>query len=183
VVGVPGHTVLVEHQQVAGFQLADQTSHLGRQLGRRHVGQPPVRVIQELDRVNAQHLGGDPQLAGAYGRQLARRAVQCGRFAVGEAQHGDRDAAGGEPVQQRAEPERLIVRVRHHHEQASHVAGQRWELLRPAQHRVHSSAFHGDAAAHHSSELGRLAGDIERRTGLVLDRSDLCGVGVAVTRR
>ena len=75
--------------------------------------------------VDAQHTGGHTKLGRPHTRQITRLAPERGRLAMGEAQHIHVDATRGEPIHQRAKAKRLVVRVRHDHQQPAYVTSQR----------------------------------------------------------
>ena len=142
VVGVTGHAALVEHEEMARILLADQPAHVPSQLVQRAPVQATVGVVQQLHRLHTQHRGRGPQLDRADHAQLPGATVQRGRLAVGKTQHRDGNPAAGQPVHQRAQTERLVVRVRHHRQHPVDVPGQPRPLVAAADRRVRRALHH-----------------------------------------
>jgi hypothetical protein len=112
VVGVPGHARGVEHDQTRDAALPGDAHHVG--------GEAVDQALEGAVGVLAQDRGADPergrglaQLGLAQRGQVSGDAVDRRRLAMGQAQHGHLGARATERVEDRAEPERLVVGVRH----------------------------------------------------------------------
>jgi hypothetical protein len=115
VVWVTGDAGVVEDEQAVWPVADSQPYGMGGQLRRRDAGEPIVGIAEQGNAGCGQLGAGVPQFRFAFGVQVGAVLVQRRRLAVGVAQDVRGSTCGRHVADDRAEPEGLVVGVRHDH--------------------------------------------------------------------
>ena len=113
VIGVTGDASCFEHHKDRGA--VEHGLHVVGQFLLRHLGEVTVGIRQLVEPTDTQCGARRPEFDRSPLGQIRRRSQRAG-LATREAQLVDVYAVRGELVDHRAEPERLIVGMRHHHQ-------------------------------------------------------------------
>ena len=110
-VRMTGDAIRREHYDAVHTPRAGCFGHLGHQRVQRHVAEPSVGVVAQIDCTGAQCISGAAQFLCTDLGQITRHAVERRGLSAGEAQDVHLAAGRHERGQHAAESERLVVRV------------------------------------------------------------------------
>ena len=109
---------LVEDEQSVGPAPARRLEHAVRELGRGNGGHLTILITEQVSRYDSQLSSGLGKLSASGHVQVFASLVESRRLSMAIAQDVDRGACPRHLVDNRAEPERLIIRMRNHGQNA-----------------------------------------------------------------
>lgn len=112
--GMPGDARVVEHHQAVCSVTFGLLQNGFDQTMTTTTGELAVWLVEQLHRAHPESLGRRFQLGCTNRCQASLHAAERRRLAAGEAEHGHDAVLICERGQQGPEPERFVVRVRHH---------------------------------------------------------------------
>ena len=138
---VPGHPADVESEQVARTHLGGKPAHVRGKLRHVDIAEPAVGIVEQLGAADAEDLCRRGELRRPDVGEVTIVAVQCGRLAMGEAQHHHLGTRADPPVEQSTHPERLVIGMGDHRENPGDVGYRVHRLIVPGQVRTFTVAI------------------------------------------